>query len=117
MTMLARPFLPFDQNAWLAVLVYLIVVSILYSLTNISHLSDRTCRNSFKELSNTLFDVWHSFLQGDSHSSGDWEAHKLFQLSFAFFVLVLLASYTPNLASMLVAEKQEVGTILDINDA
>jgi hypothetical protein len=126
---LAKPFKPLSPNAWAAVIAYVFGMSIIlwlmkmWSLRGHSNPASDGKRFKFfswwslRELFATMFDMWHSFLQGGSHSDVDFVAGKFFQLGFAFFVLVLLASYTASLASMLVVQRAAVATIPNLEAA
>jgi hypothetical protein len=131
--MLGRPFLPFSQAAWCAVVGYIIGMSVILWMMKM-HAQGRQqfqaggnkvstlSKWGLKEMCSTLFDMWHNFLQGSSIEAGDGAegetgAHRIFRIAFAFFVLVILASYTASLASMLVTEKRMKAKIPNIEAA
>lgn len=123
-TRLGRPFLPFKPAAWGVVIGFTCGMSILLWLTQLwangRSLYEQSCKARWTwcvcELGRSIFQVWHDFL-GDAPTLGQENtgpAHRIFKLGFAFFVLIIIASYTASLASMLVVEKQAVASISSI---
>ena len=122
-TRISRPFMPFSVDGWLGICAFLCGVSVLLWLLQVfedgveAHRVNG-CSWSVTEFAQMQFNTWHDFLLGQS--SQDIEKNpmrKFLSLAFAFFVLVTLASYTASLASMLVVERQAVGTVNSIEEA
>mmetsp|Transcript_54149 Transcript_54149/g.127272 ORF Transcript_54149/g.127272 Transcript_54149/m.127272 type:complete len:653 (-) Transcript_54149:170-2128(-) len=122
-TRLRSPFLPFTPGAWLGIVVFLCFTSFLLWLMQVcEHDQHDSCRAklfwSVEELARVHFNLVHDFLLGQSsivlHNGA---ARKLLSAAVAFFILVVLASYTASLASILVIQRQSIGTISNIEEA
>ncbi|CAE7031211.1 GLR3.4 [Symbiodinium natans] len=119
---LASPFRPFSVDAWLGVVAFLCGMSLLLWLMQLSDAGFCSRRQKFSwslaEFGNSLFVVWHDFLLGQSsHDVENGPARKLISVAFSFFILIILASYTASLASILVVKRGAVGEISSIDEA
>ncbi|CAE7862614.1 GLR3.4 [Symbiodinium sp. KB8] len=122
-TRLRSPFLPFTPEAWLGIVVFLCFTSFLLWLMQVCEDDEHSSCNaklfwSLEELVRVHFNLIHDFLLGQSsivmHNGA---ARKLLSAAVSFFILVVLASYTASLASILVIQRQSVGTISNIEEA
>ena len=127
-TRLKGPFLPFTPAAWAGIVAFLCLMSLLLWLVRVCEDehdelgSSNSCRVRCSwrmgELGRMVFHVFHDFLLGQSSILVEkGPVRKLFSTALAFFILIVLASYTASLASILVIQRQNVGTINSINEA
>ncbi|CAE7730767.1 unnamed protein product [Symbiodinium necroappetens] len=120
---LSKPFSPFTPGAWLGIVGFLCIMSVLLWLRQLCetgcHGDFKTlCKNNVVAILRSLFFVWHDFLLGQS--SMDVETgpvRQIFSLALAFFILITLASYTASLATGLVVATPPDGTVNSIDDA
>lgn len=116
-TVLSNPFKPFSGQAW--ALVVGVTSMVALSMTFLSvHDSDEFSLEGLmpqdagswhKVLPLSIFLAFASLVKGESKYATSSLSTKLCYISFQFFLLVVLASYTANLASMLVVTKVETG--------
>ena len=120
---LSYPFRPFTPGAWAGIVAILCIMSLLFWF---EQLYETGCHGDYKTLlrSNVVailrsyFEVWHDFLlQQSSMNVSTRPVRQIFGLGLAFFILITLASYTANLASLLVVSSASAGTVNSIEDA
>jgi len=116
---LARPFLPFQPEAWLAIFGFLFGAALLRFIMSNMDGGERTTQKSHRhQVVKYMYLSLDGFWRGGDFpvKSG---ASKVFLLGFTFFGVITMASYTANLASLLVEEKQthKIQSIEDAIDA
>ncbi|CAE7036079.1 GLR3.2 [Symbiodinium natans] len=120
---LSSPFQPFAPSAWFGILAFLCLMSLLLWLVQICENDQNEgcvakCSWSVEELVRTHFYVFHDFLLGQSSIPvQNGATRKFLSAAVSFFILVVLASYTASLASILVIQRQSVGTISNMDEA
>lgn len=125
-TMLSRlqkPFAPFKGETWLAVVACVICMSLILCVMRLGSggycrkRRDADLRMCIVELGRSAAEVWDDLLQGAASAEAPSPALKFFRYGFQFFLVVIMASYTASLASLLVVQRQAVGAIEDIESA
>mmetsp|Transcript_114680 Transcript_114680/g.370567 ORF Transcript_114680/g.370567 Transcript_114680/m.370567 type:complete len:625 (-) Transcript_114680:272-2146(-) len=126
-TRMRKPFAPFSVGAWGMIIGFMVGMSLLLGLMELLVAGPdafrgvgrmTACKDCGGLLCRSLYTMWHDFLTGGSTDDGHHGCERqFFRLGFAFFVLVIMASYTASLASMLVVQRQAIGTIANIDDA
>eukprot|EP00913_Durusdinium_trenchii_P010950 g10277.t1 len=130
MTRLTKPFLPFSIGAWLGIAAFLFGLALVLWLLHIKeHGYERS--ESFGEFLRLQWHIWHDFLLGggniefsppdqtdDAYSDPALEVREVpGPRSFAFFILVIIASYTASLTTELVVQAEAQGTLADLTEA
>ena len=99
---LAKPFAPFTPGLWFLIIVFLAISGFMFLYTD----SDNEDDFPYSEL-------WERMLQGQYLGLAGYAcggpvhgassaASKIVNLGFAFFIMIALATYTANLATILV---------------
>jgi len=115
---LKTPFLPFSPGAWAAVLGFLAFMALFRWMIKLwFEGGPRTFRHAINELGHFIYLMSDDFLESASDIEAEGLIPKAFRLAFAFFVLVIMASYTASLASMLVVQRHPHSEIGDITSA
>eukprot|EP00929_Paragymnodinium_shiwhaense_P112075 TRINITY_DN80337_c0_g1_i1.p1 TRINITY_DN80337_c0_g1~~TRINITY_DN80337_c0_g1_i1.p1 ORF type:complete len:729 (+),score=77.72 TRINITY_DN80337_c0_g1_i1:65-2251(+) len=125
LTKLKQPFAPFTVEAWVA------IAGIMCFMTCILWIMDLRPEDNegiyhWRTTNPRIFvnDFWDRFLLlvthffgGDGPPHSDLLQYQFFRLGLAFFVLVIITSYTASLASLLVVQRQAAGAISGIDKA
>uniref|UniRef100_A0A0G4GZX1 Ionotropic glutamate receptor C-terminal domain-containing protein n=1 Tax=Chromera velia CCMP2878 TaxID=1169474 RepID=A0A0G4GZX1_9ALVE len=117
-------FRPFTFTVWLAVLGMTVVSSFLYlfleySMNDEDFEQKQTKRNLLlRNPCRAMYLTWRSLFSASAEHSPVGFAGRLMTLGFGFFVLVILSSYTANLASILTTQRTSgrVNSITDIEE-
>lgn len=118
MTRLLTPFKPFAVDGWLGICAFLCGMASLLWLLHFIENGWQGCDYTVAGWLRFQFAIWHDFLLGGGNIEVEkGPVYKLLHLSFAFFILVTLASYTASLASLLVVQAEAKGTVGNIEEA
>jgi len=111
-------FEPFTPLLWSVIVCVTFLVGIIYTILG----PDRNTANSkhyikftFSDIIENIYFAWSELVQGADHSEKKNTAQRSVALSWSLFVLVIIASYTANLAAFLGQEKV-ILEIKDLND-
>ena len=110
-----RPFMPFAPELWLMVGLFTIFTSIVTLLVDgrslvVEHydIVSRYCMS--------VYLTWHGLFSGGPQNSPGTFPARLSQLGFGVFIMITVATYTANLATILVSNTKE-NAISNIDDA
>lgn len=115
---LIRPFMPFTEDGWLGIGAFLCSMATVLWILHVVENGWEGCNMSVVGWIRFQFAIWHDFLLGGGNVQVEkGPVYKFLHLSFAFFILVALASYAASLASMLVIQRDAAGAVKDIYEA
>jgi hypothetical protein len=100
-THLKRPFVPFDQELWLMVVLFTLFVSIITMIVDGEALVEQDVHLVARYCLATYI-TWHSLFSGGPQNTPRSFPARLSQLGFGFFVIISITTYTANLATILV---------------
>lgn len=117
MTIMEQPFLPFEWELWISVFSFLIVAGLLLAFAEREHNEDDFPDPSWWRgaLKGSYVAVMN-FLAGGPVHLPHTQAGRFISMGIAFFVLIVLATYTANLASFLISDRSS-GPISDLESA
>uniref|UniRef100_A0A7S0WG46 Ionotropic glutamate receptor C-terminal domain-containing protein n=1 Tax=Hemiselmis tepida TaxID=464990 RepID=A0A7S0WG46_9CRYP len=115
-TILVKPFLPFSAELWAFVISFLIFAAIVMTVTDARNRDDYENGAALARISKSLYFSFSGYVTGGNVNSPASVPGRLAALGFGFFVLITLASYTANLATILVAKSSTQG-IASVEDA
>jgi len=114
---MALPFGPFTGGAWGLIVTVLVLFAVTMWWFEQQKEEDMLIyRDRFSTLKQIGVSSWHtitSFTQVQGHSPKTW-AGRFLQVGFSFFVLMILAAWTANLAAFLTTQGE--GRITSIDD-
>ena len=100
-----RPFKPFENFLWLCIWAYMCFATVIGMAVDWQSedyenacLVPRFCKSTYL--------TWHGLFSGGPQNSATSFSARLSQLGVGFFIMVLIASYTANLATILVGQSQ-----------
>jgi hypothetical protein len=114
--MLAKPFLPFAWNLWGLVVGFLLFSGFVNMLADNKNQDDFENPSKFARVFKSIFLSFGGYFAGGSVNNPSSAPARVAQLGYGFFILIILASYTANLATILVAKSSKRG-INSIQDA
>lgn len=109
---MGKLFQPFTTGLWITICMCTLFVGISYTLLASNRKS--SIRDILKNLWGSIYDATFELLQG-TDSSDRSPALKLVSLSWAFFILIIIAAYTANLAAFL-SREELIFRVTDIHD-
>ena len=122
---MGHPFLPFTWPLWVAILFFTVFLGLVRAqlATSDEHLKEEGADKYGPAgvMKNELYFTFMDLLGGgvDAAAGTDAGHHAgphLLNIGFAFFVLLVMASYTANLAAMLATESLKSGAITSLED-
>mmetsp|Transcript_49992 Transcript_49992/g.99762 ORF Transcript_49992/g.99762 Transcript_49992/m.99762 type:complete len:426 (-) Transcript_49992:156-1433(-) len=102
---LRKPFRPFSGELWGMILGFLVFNAAVYMATEPADGVDFNSPSASSRLSKSLYLSLLGFVSGGAGTSARSVPARVATLGFGFFVLITLASYTANLASLLVLQE------------
>ena len=122
---MGHPFLPFTWQLWVAIVFFTVFLGLVRAqlATSDEHLKEEGTDKYGPAgvMKNELYFTFMDLLGGgvDAAAGTDAGHHAgphLLNIGFAFFVLLVMASYTANLAAMLATENLKSDTIRSLED-
>jgi len=99
---MASPFRPFVPSVWLGIAGMTVVASLgMYVLERGKMFKEATCSRG---VSRSLYFGFQSMVGASSSYEAKTLGGRILNLAFGFFIMIVIASYTANLASFLVAK-------------
>lgn len=95
-------FKPFTPKLWYMIIAVTFVVGIAYTLLGPDRKTSRPVR--FYDLIDDIYCAWLELLQGTDDSKKKTFAQRSVVLAWSFFILIIIAAYTANLAAFLATE-------------
>jgi hypothetical protein len=110
--MLWKPFSPFAPELWLCIIVVIAFAAIAQAAFEDSPCALLVYREGEPvSVQKVIYESIASFLALSLTYSPETMSGRLFAIGYGFFILVCGASYTANLASMLIAQKDTINTV------
>jgi len=106
---LQKPFLPFTDGLWGVTFCFLIFSAFVMMVTDGHNMDDYENQNMVSKLFKSLYYSFAGYVGGGSANSPASVPGRLATVGFGFFVLITLASYTANLATILVTRGSATG--------
>jgi hypothetical protein len=115
--MLARPFAPFDDQVWLLIIGTSLLVGLALFIVEAEHNDDDfPDKRWFHGLLDALYLCMTSYLGGGSIFAIKTMYGRIINTGYGFFLLIVGASYTANLATFLISSASAQGTITSLDD-
>lgn len=131
-----KPFAPFTLDLWLCIIAMVVVVGVIKTRISTGgagandededdrppqHNKPQQPKRPGQALLDQLYHAIMAFLSGavDPHEEGpkqDAAGPRLLNIGFGFFLLIVIASYTANLAALLSAKNLKTGSLNSMDD-
>eukprot|EP00281_Chroomonas_sp_CCMP1168_P003090 CAMPEP_0206255184 /NCGR_PEP_ID=MMETSP0047_2-20121206/24106_1 /ASSEMBLY_ACC=CAM_ASM_000192 /TAXON_ID=195065 /ORGANISM="Chroomonas mesostigmatica_cf, Strain CCMP1168" /LENGTH=788 /DNA_ID=CAMNT_0053681555 /DNA_START=61 /DNA_END=2427 /DNA_ORIENTATION=- len=114
---MVKPFQPFSLELWVLVIGFLLFAAFVMVMTDSHNLDDYANERLGAKLAKSLYFSFSGYVAGGSQNAAASVPGRLATIGFGWFVLITLASYTANLATILVKRSSVNGGINSIQDA
>jgi hypothetical protein len=115
-TLLGKPFSPFQGQLWLGIVGYILLSAWVAAFTDLDNDEDFENHHHFARYMKSLYLMILSYEKAGPENNPKSVPARISSLGFGFFCMIVLTSYTANLASLLVA-KAGKNSITSIEDA
>ena len=116
-TLLAKPFSPFAPALWAFIILYIFLSALVTAITDMANEEDFENQSSYvARYLKSLYLNFLGYLTGGPANTPQSVPARIGTMGFGFFTMIVLTSYTANLASLLVAQASR-NTIASIDDA
>jgi hypothetical protein len=114
-TLLGKPFSPFQGPLWLGIVGYILLSAWVAAFTDKSNDEDFENHHYISRYMKSLYLMSLSYVKGGPENNPASVPARISALGFGFFCMIVLTSYTANLASLLVAKagKNSINSIED----
>jgi len=109
LTTLQKPFLPFSDDLWMVTMFFLLFSAAVMMITDGHNMDDYNNQSFTSKVWKSLYFSFAGYVQGGSANLPASVPGRLATIGFGFFVLITLASYTANLATILVTKGSATG--------
>jgi len=101
---LGKPFRPFDSKVWVSIGLVGIVVAIVYYIVERDDFEERDLVSG---LIQSLYETFFSLVAGgvSTHATVNTHSGRVLQLGFAFFILLVISTYTAELTNYLITNE------------
>lgn len=103
-TQLALVFEPFTPSLWAVIVVATFLVGIMYTILGSKRrvtYGRRCIKFTPRDIATNIYFSWAELLQGADLSRVKNTAQRIVAIAWSFFILIIIASYTANLAAFL----------------
>ena len=113
---LAKPFAPFSIELWGLIIGYIFITSVITCHLDEGRGEDYENPYMLPRLLKATYVTWFGIFSGGPQNHAVTLPARFSQLGYGLFIIIILASYTANLATILVAKAGKNG-INSIDDA
>lgn len=112
--MLKKPFRPFEAKVWMMIIIVGVVIAIVYFIVE----GDDMQGGLVERLQQSFYETFFSLLAGGVNATAEINTHsgRILQLGFAFFILLVISTYTAELTNYLIT-KDYAGQIESLEEA
>jgi hypothetical protein len=103
-TLLGKPFSPFQGQLWLGIVGYILLSAWVAAFTDLSNDEDFENHHYYARYAKSLYLMVLSYVKGGPENNPASVPARISSLGFGFFCMIVLTSYTANLASLLVTK-------------
>ena len=113
---LANPFRPFHRDVWLLIVAFLFFTAFCYLLLEFHNSDDFVDHdNIVSKFYHSSYQAFQSYASASSIHAPKKKSTKMLLVGFGFFVLVMVSSYTAELASFFI--RDDAGVAIDSFEA
>ena len=106
---LANPFRPFHRDVWLLIVAFLFFTSVCYLFLEYNNTDDFVEHDNIgSKMYHSTYQAFQSYTSASSIHVPKRKSTKMLLVGFGFFVLVMVSSYTAELASFFIREDVSV---------
>eukprot|EP01001_Neometanema_parovale_P011387 NODE_762_length_2114_cov_60.087393_g727_i0.p1 GENE.NODE_762_length_2114_cov_60.087393_g727_i0~~NODE_762_length_2114_cov_60.087393_g727_i0.p1 ORF type:complete len:654 (-),score=85.39 NODE_762_length_2114_cov_60.087393_g727_i0:153-2057(-) len=110
-TKILKPFTPFSTGLWAAILIFLCLSAFVLYFTDRDNHDDFPSSGLPQRIGKALFFSFGWFTSSGPLNTPSSLSSRIAHIGLGFFLTIILASYTANLATILVA--QQTGIVID----